>query len=960
MKNSTLDNFRLFESNQIYFLFKEVVSKTRPKAFAALIALCYISVNSFAQVRLVADLNTGRKDPVESKAFSQHESDGGRAYFVGEASELWTSDGTTAGTKFLKAFLEIRELEVIGEVCFLSAATGDKGFELWKSDGTAAGTVRVKDIFLGTGSSTPLFLTKVNNVLYFAANNGGNGRELWKSDGTEGGTQLVKDIYPGDTGSQAANLVASGNKVFFVAKTAAPGYELWVSDGTSGGTTLVKDINPGVAGSSITDLTESNGTVYFSAQSPLRRRQLWKSDGTEAGTSIVKVINASGSASVTDLIDVDGLIFFLATDGVHGQELFRSDGTAAGTFMVKDINLSLTSLSAVNGKLFFTAYESANNSAGRSIWISDGTASGTIQATSAQQYPELNLYQVYHEINGAAYFFGTDRNTFGNYLYRMDINGTLDIVREVPWTEANIQIVTTGSLHFFLSDGYYWRTDGTSHGTYRLRTLCCGTGSRPLFMEDGGGTLYFSTDNPQAFWQTEGTPESTEMVELDFVEEMEGLNGDMFYRLGDSFGPGSTVWKLDGATGTKTEISSVATDPRYLTDANDRIYFFADTPLNGRKLWVTDGTPQGTHVINTSPAPSFSFMAALGSKAILNSNRDLWVSDGTDAGTQLLKNFLGEGPQYLAQFQGKLYFYASDGTHGLELWATDGTPAGTAMVIDIRQNDTDGQEVQDLNGVAVKDGFLYFAAVDPQGKHGIWRTDGTAINTTEVHVLEPETEYLPFLIGPAGSNIFFIRIRESGTEIWVTDGSTATKLKTLDQEYQYINAIDDNVIYIITRAGEFNTQRNEEVWRSDGTIGGTYQIQFQGRPYDLETSGDYVYLAGRADKEGSELFIIEESESTTAAAGQSVVRLDAVENEGAVSSYPSPFKSSFTLNVSGEANSTFLLQVVTMDAILVDQAELSHNVSHQIGSSSWTDGIYVMKIKSGNRIITRKIVKLSH
>ena len=40
-------------------------------------------------------------------------------------------------------------------------------------------------------------------------------------------------------------------------------------------------------------------------------------------------------------------------------------------------------------------------------------------------------------------------------------------------------------------------------------------------------------------------------------------------------------------------------------------------------------------------------------------------------------------PADLTNVNGKLYFTANDGVHGVELWKSDGTAAGTVMVKDI-------------------------------------------------------------------------------------------------------------------------------------------------------------------------------------------------------------------------------------------------------------------------------------
>ncbi len=82
----------------------------------------------------------------------------------------------------------------VGNTLYFVADDGVAGLELWTSDGTSAGTVRVKDI-ASVGSSSPTALTDVSGMLYFVANDGTSGIELWRSNGNSRRYSVSKRTY---------------------------------------------------------------------------------------------------------------------------------------------------------------------------------------------------------------------------------------------------------------------------------------------------------------------------------------------------------------------------------------------------------------------------------------------------------------------------------------------------------------------------------------------------------------------------------------------------------------------------------------------------------------------------------------------------------------------------------------------------------------------------------------------
>ena len=129
-----------------------------------------------------------------------------------DASGLWVTDGTAAGTAEVGTFpgayatsgeIGIGDLTVFGNRLLFKGYDSTHGSELWVTDGTAAGTAMLADIDPGSASSNPYGFKVFGNRVLFQANDGVHGSELWVTDGTTAGTSLFGDVVAGSVGSYA-------------------------------------------------------------------------------------------------------------------------------------------------------------------------------------------------------------------------------------------------------------------------------------------------------------------------------------------------------------------------------------------------------------------------------------------------------------------------------------------------------------------------------------------------------------------------------------------------------------------------------------------------------------------------------------------------------------------------------------------------------------------------------------
>lgn len=708
-------------------------------------------------------------------------------------------------------------------------------------------------------------------TLYFSAFTEATGRELWKTQGTPETTQLVVDFVPGPGSSDPGPVAvvpgpASSNDVILPLTDVERRRTLCVVFG-SGGVTTVPDADPWQVGAAFSRLVEWNSDLWFVKTRPtiggLVEVALQRTDGSSV-TEVARLGRGPATAPLLMRWRAGLAVVFDHQD--FGRELWLSDGTATGTVLVADLVPGAGSsdpawLTEFQGDLYMAALVPG---AGRELVKTDGATLGLaadIAPGAADSAPEQLL-------------------------------------------------VAGGRLFFSADDGLRGREPGFANpdGTVGVFDLNPGNAS-----SDPRGFVQFADE----LWFTAGDAlRQREFVALDPASPSTprwpfdlNLSGD---------GPGGDFVTVCGDLGPRRRIVFAGTDGQ-----------------SGEQLWATDGTALGTERLtdyrlgNGGARPRRP--ACLGGQVIFAADDDtnddeLHRSDGTRAGTAPLKDVngattatRGSAVQGFTEFRGRTYFMASDGLTGGELWETDGTAAGTRRLTDVLPGLTSLQirDVRALGDVlfmsannpltvgvephvfdprtgqltvlvdidpgpggshphlvsqpirvptAYSPPLVFFGAFDPINGVEPWRSDGTTAGTFALGNVNPTLDSYPFsFVGPlrsgGGSVVLFGAVGAEGSELWRTSGGRGDAQLVLDimpgpasSSPRYLTLFRGLVYMQASSPGD-----GAELWRSDGTALGTVQVididDRQGSsPRYLTVFGDRLYFAARHRDVGEELW----------------------------------------------------------------------------------------------------------
>lgn len=174
---------------------------------------------------------------------------------------------------------------------------------------------------------------------------------------------------------------------------------------------------------------------------------------------------------------------------------------------------------------------------------------------------------------------------------------------------------------------------------------------------------------------------------------------------------------------------------------------------------------------------------------------------------------LGSEIQFLADLDGKAFFWATDSKSGSELWVTERTRESTRRVKDLVPGPESNWLGPAVAAVLGKELVLW------SGNH-LWKSDGTAKGTVRlsdaVLDLVPEAELIV-----AGDKAFFMVELFSGraTGFWVTDGTAQGTIQLDGGEAPFWGSPLGAVGNRLLLSGDSSSE-GTELWVTDGTLAG--------------------------------------------------------------------------------------------------------------------------------------------
>jgi len=281
-------------------------------------------------------------------------------------------------------------------------------------------------------------------------------------------------------------------------------------------------------------------------------------------------------------------------------------------------------------------------------------------------------------------------------LYKTDgtAEGTKELAMpdKIQHSTSNFTIFK-GLLYFDVWSDGFWKTDGTTEGTVRIKELDHeGNNFDPIYIYNMEDYMIMVNGFDWDVWRSDGTTEGTTIVKELVNAEAQNNQGLFFikynnialFRGADKLYKGE-LWRSDGTSQGTYEVINTEDDnepnpkgPQRKILFKNLVYYIGGKRETGFQIYKTDGTKNGTKEVTklnewvngevyfqSDLLATEDYLFFTGGGAF---NRQLWVSDGSAENTkEIVVNPNGDStPERYFLFKDKLIFFANGNGVGFE------------------------------------------------------------------------------------------------------------------------------------------------------------------------------------------------------------------------------------------------------------------------------------------------------
>lgn len=303
---------------------------------------------------------------------------------------------------------------------------------------------------------------------------------------------------------------------------------------------------------------------------------------------------------------------------------------------------------------------------------------------------------------------------------------------------------------------------------------------------------------------------------------------------------------------------SNSSEPRDFKKLNNLLIFTASDSITywPRKIYRTDGTYAGTYELNSNISVYSNSIYNLDDSAFVkmgnymyfrgfqNGNYSLWRTDGYVNGTSMLSDFYSSTISRLVVLNQNLYFLISTSD---PVWGTTSTKlmkySPLSNLTTEIYNWNNSNLLNGSNPLRVYNNKIYFYG---------WQSDGTTVNTIQNNVNLPE---------PSVSCIYnnLIYYRGSNGKLWRTDGTVSGTYQAVDFPLSNGIIAYNNLMYF-SGGNEGSGMQGTEFCSSDGTISNTAVVKdiyfgfMPSYPSDFSVINGSLYFLANDGIHGNEIY----------------------------------------------------------------------------------------------------------